>query len=95
VIAKERWGTPTVHLSCDFSKPSFFGETLKFELIVTRVGRSSVTLRHKISVGNQTRWTCTQVLASSDLDSHTAKPWDDTMKSLLETWQIHADEQPF
>jgi hypothetical protein len=34
-------------------------------------------------------------LASSDLDSHTAKPWDDTMKSLLETWQIHADEQPF
>ena len=29
VIAKERWGTPTVHLSCDFSKPSFFGETLR------------------------------------------------------------------
>ena len=26
VIAKDRWGTPTVHLSCDFSKPSFLGK---------------------------------------------------------------------
>ena len=95
VIAKERWGTPTVHLSCDFSKPSFFGETLKFDLIVTRVRRASLTLRHKISVADQTRWTCTQVLASSDLDSHTAKPWDDTVKSLPETWKIDTDELPF
>jgi 4-hydroxybenzoyl-CoA thioesterase len=95
VIAKERWGTPTVHLSCDFSKPSFFGETLKFELIVTGVVRSTAALRHKISVADHTRWTCTQVLASSDLDSHTAKPWDGTVKSLLETWQIAVDEQPF
>ena len=67
---------------------------MKFELITTRVGRASLTL-HKISVADQTRWTCTQVLASSDLDSHTSKPWDDTVKSLLETWQIDTDELPF
>jgi len=49
IIWKERWGTPTVHLTCDFSKPSFFGETLKFELGVLRVGRSSMKVRHRIS----------------------------------------------
>ncbi|QBF30502.1 thioesterase family protein [Thalassococcus sp. S3] len=74
-IWEERWGTPTVHLSCDFSKPSFFGETLSFDVGVTKVGRSSVTMRHKISSGAETRWTSTQVLAASDLDKHTSIPW--------------------
>ena len=78
-----------------FFKTVIFGETLEFDLVVTRVGRASLTLRHMISVANQTRWTCTQVLASSDLDSHTAKPRNDTVKSLLETWQIDTDELPF
>ena len=50
IIWNERWGTPTVHLSCDFSKPSFFGDTLTFRLTILKVGKSSVRLRHTIPV---------------------------------------------
>ena len=86
IIWKDRWGTPTVHLSCDFSKPSFFGETLSFELGVLRVGRSSVTVRHRISCGPEIRWSSTQVLAASDLDKHISISWPQEVKETLIDW---------
>jgi 4-hydroxybenzoyl-CoA thioesterase len=86
IIWNDRWGTPTVHLSCDFSKPSFFGETLSFELGVVRVGRSSVTLRHRISCGSEVRWSSSQVLAASDLDKHTSISWPEDVKKILDEW---------
>lgn len=95
IIWKERWGTPTVHLSCDFSKPSLFGETLDFELAVVRVGRSSMKVRHRITCGGETRWTSTQVLAASDLDKHTSVPWPDEVRAVLEGWLIPESEVPF
>ena len=85
IIWKERWGTPTVHLSCDFSAPSFFGDELEFELRVTRVGRSSLTVGHDISCGGEKRWSSTQVLAASDLDKHTSIPWPDPVRAKLES----------
>ncbi|MCE8514803.1 acyl-CoA thioesterase [Ruegeria pomeroyi] len=95
IIWNERWGTPTVHLSCDFSKPSFFGETLRFELAVVKLGRSSVTVRHRISCGDEVRWSSTQVLAASDLDKHTSIPWPDAMRAALEARLTSADELGF
>ena len=95
IIWEDRWGTPTVHLSCDFSKPSFFGETLSFELGVLRVGKSSATLRHRISCGDEIRWTSTQVLAASDLDKHTSIPWPVDIKAILDDWQTTEDELGF
>ena len=86
IIWKERWGTPTVHLTCDFSIPSLFGQTLTFELRVVKVGRSSVTLEHDISCGHEKRWTSKQVLAASDLDKHTSIPWPDDVRAKLESY---------
>lgn len=88
IIWKERWGTPTVHLTCDFSIPSLFGQTLTFELRVVRVGRSSVTLKHEISCKGEKRWNSTQVLAASDLDKHTSVAWPDTVKATLDDWLV-------
>lgn len=88
IIWKERWGTPTVHLTCDFSIPSLFGQTLTFELRVVRVGRSSVTLKHEISCKGEKRWNSTQVLAASDLDKHTSVAWPDAVKATLEDWLV-------
>ena len=84
IIWKERWGTPTVHISSDFSSPSFFGEELTFEVTVMKVGRSSVTLHHDISCKGQKRWSSTQVLAASDLDKHISIPWPPKVKAALE-----------
>ena len=82
-IWKERWGTPTVHLTCDFAKPSFFGDELTFHLRVIKVGRTSMTLKHRISCGFEERWVCTQIVAASDLDKHRARPWPDEVRELL------------
>lgn len=83
IIWQERWGTPTVHLTCNFSKPSFFGDKLTFRVAVTKVGRSSVTLEHEIYCGSELRWTVTQVLAASWLDKHTSMSWPDPVKAKL------------
>jgi 4-hydroxybenzoyl-CoA thioesterase len=84
IIWNERWGTPTVHLTCDFSKPSFFGDELQFELRVMKVGRSSVTVHHDISCDGQKRWSSTQVLAASDLDKHCSIQWPGEVREKLE-----------
>ncbi len=83
IIWEDRWGTPTVHISSDFSSPSFFGEELEFEVKVLKVGRSSVTLHHNISCKGKQRWSSTQVLAASDLDKHISIPWPDEVRAAL------------
>jgi 4-hydroxybenzoyl-CoA thioesterase len=85
IIWKERWGTPTVHLSCDFSKPSFFGDRLTFRLRVLKVGKSSLRLHHTIHCGDEHRWSVEQVLAASWLDSHTSVLWPEAVKVKLES----------
>jgi 4-hydroxybenzoyl-CoA thioesterase len=83
IIWKERWGTPTVHLSCDFSKPSFFGDRLTFRLMVRKVGRSSLTIDHTVHCGDEPRWSGHQVLAASWLDKHTSMPWPEDVRAKL------------
>lgn len=92
IIWKQRWGTPTVHLSCDFSAPSFFGEELTFEMKVVRVGKSSVTVAHEISCKGQKRWSSTQVLAASDLDKHCSIPWPEAVRNAL--LKLVRDDEP-
>lgn len=83
IIWKERWGTPTVHLTCNFSKPSFFGDRLTFRLTVTKVGRSSMTIEHQVHCGEEARWSGHQVLAASWLDKHTSMTWPDEVRAKL------------
>jgi 4-hydroxybenzoyl-CoA thioesterase len=84
IIWKKRWGTPTVHLTCNFSKPSYFGEKLTFDLTVTRLGRSSVTIEHVVRCGEEMRWSGHQVLAASTLDDHKSMQWPDDVKAKLQ-----------
>lgn len=85
VIPSEGWGTPTVHLNCDFARPSFFGDILTFRLAVLKLGRSSLRLGHEIRCGDEIRWTAEQVLAASHLASHTAMPWPRPVRDKLES----------
>ena len=94
IIWKERWGTPTVHLSCNFSKPSYFGDRLTFRLSVTKVGRSSVTFEHTVHCGDEMRWSSLQVLAASHLDSHTSMPWPDDVRAKLVSFLPHDQPAP-
>lgn len=86
IIWNQGWGTPTVHLSCDFAKPSMFGEELTFELRILKLGRSSITVKHVIKCNEEQRWSCTQVLAASDLEKHTSIAWPAEVRNVLEQW---------
>ena len=86
IIWNQRWGTPTVHISSDFSSPSFFGDELQFDLTVLKVGKSSMTIHHEISCEGKKRWSSTQVLAASDLDKHISIPWPPDVKEVLLGW---------
>ena len=91
IIWKERWGTPTVHLSCNFSKPSFFGDMLTFHLTVVKVGKSSVRITHEVLCGSEPRWSGEQVLAASWLDKHTSMPWPEDVRARLLSFLPTAD----
>ncbi|MDF2096327.1 acyl-CoA thioesterase [Aquibaculum arenosum] len=73
IIMQRRLGLPTVHLQCDFRKPSVLGETLEMTLQVEAVGSSSVTL-FILTQGadNDPRFAARIVLVCTSLESHRA-----------------------
>ncbi|MCE9665919.1 acyl-CoA thioesterase [Halomonas sp. M5N1S17] len=75
-----RTGVPTASLATDFHAPSRLGETLRFELTVRRVGRTSLALRMTARCGDQPRLTCDSTLVLVDLDSGRPLPWPDAMR---------------
>jgi 4-hydroxybenzoyl-CoA thioesterase len=91
LIAVRKIGTPTVHLTCDFSRPSTFGDLLTFELQIERIGRASLHLAHTVSGSDGMRWRARQVLAATSLADHRAISWPDDVRAALVA-HLHADE---
>lgn len=91
LIAARRIGTPTVHLACDFSRPSMFGDLLTFKLRIGKVGRASLHLAHVVSGADGMRWRARQVLAATSLVDHHAIPWPDDVRAALVS-HLRADE---
>ena len=83
LITVRKIGTPTVHLTCDFSRPSMFGDVLTFKLRIGRVGGSSLHLQHVISGADGMRWRAGQILAAASLVDHHAIPWPDDIRAAL------------
>jgi 4-hydroxybenzoyl-CoA thioesterase len=83
LITVRKIGTPTVHLTCDFSRPSMFGDVLTFKLRIGRVGGSSLHLQHVISGVDGMRWRARQILAATSLVDHHAIPWPDDVRTAL------------
>ena len=84
MIRSRRIGTPTVHLTADFVRPSIFGDTLAFALTVTKLGRSSLNLSNRVTVGGEQRWSAEQVLVATDLETHSACAWPGDIRAALE-----------
>jgi 4-hydroxybenzoyl-CoA thioesterase len=92
LITVRKIGTPTVHLTCDFSRPSKFGDLLTFKVRIGRVGRASLHLEHVISGADGMRWRARQILAATSLVDHHAIPWPDDVRAALEA-HLSADEK--
>jgi 4-hydroxybenzoyl-CoA thioesterase len=91
LITVRKIGTPTVHLTCDFSRPSVFGDLLTFTLRIGRVGRASLHLEHVVSGADGLRWRARQILAATSLVDHHAIAWPDDVRAALLA-HLHAEE---
>jgi 4-hydroxybenzoyl-CoA thioesterase len=70
VIGARRTGLPTVRLEVDFTAVSRHGEVLDQHLVVEKLGRSSLQLRHEFLGGGALRLRARQVLVCTSLATH-------------------------
>ncbi len=83
LIGRRRIGLPTVHIESDFVKPSLMGDVLTFAFTIERLGSRSLHLSHRISSGDEERWSAKQVVVATDLDKHRACHWPDDIRAAL------------
>jgi 4-hydroxybenzoyl-CoA thioesterase len=75
--------TPTVHLDCQFSRPSFFGDALTFKLGIERVGGASLRFAHAVSGADGIRWQAHQTIVATSAATRRAMPWPDDIRDAL------------
>ena len=75
-------GVPTARVETDFLAPSRLGEELDWELVVERLGRTSVTFRQVAQCGGETRVRARLTLVWLSPDLRPA-PWPDDVKARL------------
>lgn len=79
-----RAGVPLRHVEADFTAASRLGDLLDAELVVRKVGRTSVEIDASFSCAGQPRWTAKAVLVFIDLRTGAAMPWPDDLRAKLD-----------
>ena len=92
LIIKRRVGTPTVSLHCDFIKPLRMGDTLRFELRVTKLGNASMGLQYRGLKDGAEHLLISQTVVFMDLDAARAVPIPDDVRARIEAF-LAAPEQ--
>lgn len=83
LLRDRRIGTPTVKLDLTFERPGFHGDLLQFELIVTRIGRSSLDLHHDVTANGELLWSAEQTIVATSIETHTSCGWPDDVRAAL------------
>jgi 4-hydroxybenzoyl-CoA thioesterase len=77
-----RVSVPTAAVEARFIAPSRLEDELTFALTVTRLGRSSCSLRHRISAGGTLRFEASQTLVYVGL-SLEPEPWPEDLRARM------------
>ncbi len=94
LIHERRIGFPTVSLNTEFSAPCRLGERLTLSLSVDSIGRSSLKLQHKGTVGGKTCFISDQVLVAMSFDSYRPVDIPVDLRERLEAFVAGADVVP-
>ena len=86
LIRDRRIGTPTVTIQTDFLKPLRMGDTLRFELRVTKAGNASVQLAYSGKKNGVEHLRITQTIAFMALDAGTATPIPKDLRPRIEDY---------
>lgn len=88
MISQHRIGTPTVAIRTDFVKPLRIGDTLRFSLTVTKMGRSSVELRYVGTKNGEEHLRIFQTVAFMDLDRMKSIPIPEEVRPRIEAFLV-------
>ncbi len=80
--ANRRVSVPTAAVEARFIAPSGLEDELTFALTVTKLGRSSCSLRHRISSGADLRFEATQTFVYVGL-SLKPEPWPEDLRARI------------
>lgn len=81
-IMAQQNGVPTARIETDFLAPSRLGEELLWELVVDRLGKSSVTFRLSASLNGAIRVRARLTLVWL-MPDHRPGPWPDALRDRL------------
>ena len=77
-------GVPTVHIACDFKRPSRLGDSLRFALRLAALGNISFTLELSATCRGEERLGATVVLAYVALEDLVPLPIPDDLRRAME-----------
>lgn len=79
-------GTPTVTIHCDFTKPFRMGDTLRFELRVSKAGNASVQLAYRGMKDGIEHLRISQTIAFMALEAGIATPIPEDLRPRIEDY---------
>ncbi len=82
----KRWGFPIVDTRCQFFRPCHLGDMLTLELVVVRLGRSSIEFSVRGRVGDQEKLCGRHKVAMVSLESMRSMPIPDDLRSRMEPY---------
>lgn len=80
---REGIGVPAVSIHADFLAPSRLGEEVAISLTVTRIGRTSATLRFAGACGGEARFAAGCTMVQIELGTGRPLPWSDPMRTQM------------
>jgi 4-hydroxybenzoyl-CoA thioesterase len=86
LILGDQHGFPYVHIETDFKLPSRMGERLDLTLLLTRVGRSSISVVIVGHVGGVERLRARLVTAMTSLETHQSVELPEALRAKFETY---------
>lgn len=79
-----RIGTPMVTVEATFEQPGRLGEMLDIALVLTRLGKSSLTIEARFTVDGAPRLRAGLTSVCMDLETARAMPWPEEMRARME-----------
>jgi 4-hydroxybenzoyl-CoA thioesterase len=86
-----RWGFPIVHTQCDFLRPCRLGDMLALELVVARLGRSSIEFDIRGRVAGEEKLHGRHKVAMVSLDTMRSMPIPDHLRARMAPYVVERD----
>ena len=83
---QRRIGFPIVNTGCEFFRPAHLGDTLRLELSIAKLGRSSIEFALRGSVGGEEKFRARHKVAMVSLDTFRALPIPQDMRAKMQPY---------